>query len=135
MGKIIKNGIDYGGGVAVDSTLDATSMNAVANKPVAEAITQLNNDLTANNLGDYVTLTFDQNFVVPSDGYLILSCNTVGDEVSGFIRGANNSTTGQLVFICDNTRKLDHISLRKGMNVLWSVRAGSDPAVRFVPFT
>lgn len=49
MGKIIKNGIDYGGGVAVDSTLDATSMNAVANKPVAEAITQLNNDLTANS--------------------------------------------------------------------------------------
>jgi len=46
MGKIIKNGIDYGGGVAVDSTLDATSMNAIANKPVAEAITQLNNDLS-----------------------------------------------------------------------------------------
>lgn len=46
MGKIIKNGIDYGGGVAVDSTLDTTSMNAIANKPVAEAITQLNNDLT-----------------------------------------------------------------------------------------
>jgi len=45
MGKIIKNGIDYGGGVAIDSALSTTSMNAIANKPVAEAITQLNNDL------------------------------------------------------------------------------------------
>ena len=49
MGKIIKNGIDYGGGVAVDSTLDATSMNAVANKPVAEAITQLNRNSSQKN--------------------------------------------------------------------------------------
>ena len=51
MGKIIKNGIDYGGGVAIDSALDATSMNAIANKPVAEAITQLNNDLITYGQG------------------------------------------------------------------------------------
>lgn len=38
-----------GGSVVIDNALDATSLNAIANKPVAEAITQLNNDLTANN--------------------------------------------------------------------------------------
>jgi hypothetical protein len=37
--------ITDGSGGSVDTTLDATSLNAIANKPVAEAITQLNNDL------------------------------------------------------------------------------------------
>ena len=35
-----------GGSVVIDNALDTTSLNAIANKPVAEAITQLNNDLT-----------------------------------------------------------------------------------------
>jgi len=38
--------ITDGSGGSVDTTLDTTSLNAIANKPVAEAITQLNNDLT-----------------------------------------------------------------------------------------
>ena len=45
-----------GGNVVIDTALDATSNNAIANKPVAEAITQLNNDLAINKIDDISNL-------------------------------------------------------------------------------
>ena len=45
MGKLIKNGREYGG-VVVDTALDTTSTNPVQNKVVANAINTLNTHLT-----------------------------------------------------------------------------------------
>jgi len=96
-------------------------------------ITELNNDLIANNLGTRTNLTFNQNFTAPSNGYIYLSCNSSNDVVSGFVRGADNSTSNQIVFNCNYSLKQNTFFVRKGMNILWSVKEGSDPSIAFLP--
>lgn len=49
MGKIIKNGRVYAGGLVVDSALDVASENPIQNKVVAGSINQINSDLSALN--------------------------------------------------------------------------------------
>jgi len=57
MGKIIKNGRVYAGGLTVDSELDVISENPIQNKVVAGAINQLNSNLSVNNKMRIVTTT------------------------------------------------------------------------------
>jgi hypothetical protein len=111
-----------------DNSLNTT------NKNIPGAINEINSNLTSNNLGARTNLTFNQNFTTPSDGYIYLFCNSNNDVVSGFVRGADNSTSNQLVFNCNYSLKQNMFFVRKGMNILWSVKEGPDPFVAFLPF-
>lgn len=49
MGKIIRNGRVYAGGLIVDAELDTTSENPVQNKAVASAVNELDSELAEMN--------------------------------------------------------------------------------------
>lgn len=58
MGRIIRNGISYGGTGTVDPILDQQSSNPVENKAVAKAISDVNTDLgTKMNTSDVQVLS------------------------------------------------------------------------------
>jgi hypothetical protein len=57
MGKIIKNGRVYAGGLIVDAELDTTSENPVQNKAVASVINEFDSELSEFNTVHTVTNT------------------------------------------------------------------------------
>lgn len=58
MGRIVRNGISYGGTGTVDPILDQQSSNPVENKAVAKAISDVNTDLgTKMNTSDVQVLS------------------------------------------------------------------------------
>ena len=71
------------GGTTADSTLDATSTNAIQNKPVAEAISAINSDLSEKN--QLVGLPYLSKMVTSTEAYTVIE--------SGFIFAYANVTS------------------------------------------
>ena len=61
MGRIVKNGISYGGTGTVDPILDQQSSNPVENKAVAKAIADINTVIT--EIDNSVTYSYDEQAV------------------------------------------------------------------------
>ena len=105
-----------GGNVVIDTALDATSNNAIANKPVAEAITQLNNDLaihyntkiTINN-GDYNGNVYIPNYISTWGGKFLLHAVPSASSVT---IGANTYK----VFVCSLTNNSFKVILVNNSN-------------------
>jgi hypothetical protein len=112
MGKLIRNGYEYGGAI-VDTALDTTSENPVQNKVVANAINTINTHLIKNKSMVYPSaITIDGKQatypwqVLSFEGVL----NTGETLVMCNVRRINSNPDG-LTFICNYNQANNQITV------------------------
>ena len=106
---------------------------------IAADISQINNDLTANDLGTVVDIgsyTIQNPYVIPSDGYVTVTSHysVAGTTAIGVILGSTNNTTAVSISATSTARDSDNTSIfvRKGMRAYLAV-TGTGLGLTFRP--